>query len=61
MSQLSFSSHNSEIKDLLTYPKKQWNLAHSQLFYHLMAADDCTVVAHQVTESSTKKEKIQIF
>ena len=60
MSQLSFSSHNREIKDLLPYPKNQWNLAHSQLFYHLMAAYDHTVVAHQVTESSTEKENTQI-
>ena len=54
---LQLSVSNPEMEDLLPYPKKQWNLAHPQLFYHLMAAEGCAVVSHQVTESATEKGK----
>lgn len=52
------SSHDPEVEDLLPYPKKQLNLAHPQLFHHLMAAaDGHAVVSLRVTESPAEKGK----
>lgn len=46
------------MEDLLPYPKKQLNLARSQLFHHLMAAaDGHAVVSLRVTGSPTEKGK----